>query len=105
MKQWMNGFGEITDIDKLDHQHLSNILWYNEIFRNWTLFNSRIQIVLELELMKRFGRIRLAWKPLPIPSEIEELKALGLINDNDDIVSYGEVIGSIKHLNNNDNEK
>lgn len=33
MKKWQTTLGEVKKISELDHQHLSNILWFNEVLK------------------------------------------------------------------------
>jgi len=51
-------------------------------------------------LTRRFNGLRLEWKPLPIPNEIETLRKMGLINSNGDIIFKGCKIGTINHIGN-----
>lgn len=102
---WTTALGKKTKFSELDHQHLSNILWFNEVFHNFSRYNNDPQFLLGLELEKRFQGKRLLWKPLPIPTEIEELKTMGLITSDGDIIGNrgcglmeGKIIGNIIHL-------
>jgi hypothetical protein len=52
----------------------------------------------DLVLTRRFDGIRLEWRPLPIPNEIETIREMGLINENGDIVFKGNKIGTINHI-------
>jgi len=36
-------------LSELDDQHLSNILWFNEVFNGWTRDNSEVHFLMELE--------------------------------------------------------
>jgi hypothetical protein len=97
MAYWTTALGKRRKFDKIGHQHLSNILWFKEVFNKATSSNDRAYRELWLELHNRYAGKRLLWKPLPIPTEIETLKAMGLIINND-IVFQGKKIGSIKHI-------
>jgi hypothetical protein len=97
MGYWTTALGKRRKFDKIGHQHLSNILWFKEVFNKATYSNDGAYRELLKELDYRFGGVRKPWKPLPIPTEIETLKAMGLIINND-IVFQGKKIGSIKHI-------
>jgi hypothetical protein len=97
MGYWTTALGKRRKFDKIGHQHLSNILWFKEVFNNANLDNDRAYRELQVELYNRYAGKRLLWKPLPIPTEIETLKAMGLIINND-IVFQCKKIGSIKHI-------
>lgn len=104
---WTSALGEKKLFSEIDHQHLSNILWFNEVFdnRNRTRYNEEVQFLLELELSKRFSGkydlgIRLSWKPLPIPNEIRWIKKITLIDSSGNIYYKGSCIGSISHIPN-----
>ena len=68
--KWQSALGEIKMISEIDHQHLSNIIWFREIFNNKNKVNCDVQIELVRELQRRFDGVRLPWKPLPVPNEI-----------------------------------
>ena len=108
--EWTNYYGVTKKTSELDDQHLCNMMWYAEVFLGWTRETYPL-FVLRLEWHGRCqdkagrqlndGEIeRLPWKPLPIPREIEELKRLGMVKDNGDIVRDNEVIGTITHIEN-----
>lgn len=97
MRKWTTALGKRRKFDKIGHQHLSNILWFKEVFNKANSNNDRAYRELWLELYNRYDGIRKPWKPLPIPTEIETLKSMGLIIDND-IIFQGKKIGSIKHI-------
>lgn len=97
MGYWTTALGKRRKFDKIGHQHLSNILWFKEVFNKANSDNDRAYRELCLELHNRYAGKRLLWKPLPIPTEIETLKSMGLIINND-IVFQGKKIGSIKHI-------
>jgi hypothetical protein len=104
---WQTGFGVVKEFSELDHQHLSNILWFREVFDNNNRDNSDVQMELTRELQRRFEGVRLPWKPLPIPNEIRCLNEMGLIRENGDIIGNagtlqrrGTVIGSVAHIKN-----
>jgi len=101
---WETALGKRCKISELDIQHLSNILWFNEVFNGTNRFNSSVHLKIELELEKRYpekdaNNIRLKWKPLPIPSEIKWIKKYCKVNlDNGDIWWNGDIIGSLSHI-------
>jgi hypothetical protein len=104
---WTDANGVKTPFNELSHQHLSNILWYYEVF--YILPTGRVSIITELqsELERRFNGNRRFWKPIPVLSEIEDLKNMGLINETGHIIGNrhcgihcGKVIGSIHHIEN-----
>jgi hypothetical protein len=97
MRYWTTALGKRRKFDKIGHQHLSNILWFKEVFNKATYSNDGTYRELLKELDYRFGGKRKPWKPLPIPTEIDGLIQLGLIV-NEDIVFKGRKIGSIKHI-------
>jgi len=102
---WQNALGEIKRFSKIDHQHLSNILWFREIVNQVDFARSEISRSLQRELEKRFNGVRLPWKPLPIPNEIRWIREKTHIRPNGDILGNidtpdfcGDVIGSISHI-------
>ena len=97
MGYWTTALGKRRKFNKIGHQHLSNILWFKEVFNKANSGNDRAYRELWLELHNRYAGKRLLWKPLPIPTEIETLKSMGLIINND-IIFQGKKIGSIKHI-------
>jgi hypothetical protein len=99
-RTWHTATGENIPFDKLDHQHLSNIIWYYRL-----LFNHEHKIMINL-LNERFEFKLLDFKPLPIQGEIRALHLKGLILNNGDIImSIGgfekyAVVGSVTHIEN-----
>jgi hypothetical protein len=98
MRYWTTALGKRKRFNRIGHQHLSNILWFKEVFNGATTINDRAYGELLLELRVRYNGKRKPWKPLPIPNEIDWLVQMGLII-NDDIIFKGTKIGSIKHIN------
>jgi hypothetical protein len=105
--KWRSFDGTVKEFKDIDIQHLCNILWFNEVFRGWNRYNSAAQFALGLELATRNNDIRLMWKPLPIPSEIEDLVKMGLVKNDGSIIGNqncaiyeGKKIGSITHIEN-----
>lgn len=98
MKYWTTAAGEKIHIHDLDHQHLSNILWFLEIFWDLNSCNSSSHRTLKLELDSRFGGNRLDWKPLPIPGEVRKIKELCLVDNSGRIWKHGKCIGTVSHI-------
>ncbi len=108
---WTNFYGVSKTTSELDDQHLCNMLWYAEVFLVRTRYNSNPHFILRLEWHQRCndkagkalsdGEIeRLPWKPLPIPTEIEELRRLKMIDEEGNIIFEGKTIGTITHIEN-----
>lgn len=102
---WTSAEGKKTSFFELDHQHLSNILWFNEVFNHYSRYNNDPQFLLGLELERRFDGKRLPWKPLPILDEVNDLINMKLITPDGDIIGNrgcglmeGKIIGSIRHI-------
>lgn len=95
-RYWISANGKRRKFSKIGHQHLSNILWYKEIFNNVSCDGVYRELNKQIHL--RFNGIRLKWKPLPISNEIDSLYEMGLINNYGYIVYHNEIIGSIKHI-------
>ena len=97
---WYTFDGRFVSFDEVTHQHISNAIWFNEVFNNRTKSNDKFMRQVDWALTRRFNGLRLEWKPLPIPQEIETLRARGLINSNGDIIFKGNKIGTINHIQN-----
>jgi hypothetical protein len=102
---WTSALGEKIPFSEIGHQHLSNILWFSQVFHNIDRYNSKIMFLLGLELHKRFNGEKLEWRPLPLSWEVPELFRLGLINIFGDIIGNkncnlfaGKKIGTITHI-------
>lgn len=95
--EWTSAYGIKTPINELDHQHLSNIIWYGKVFNSFTKL---ITLALMDQIDERFNGVLLPWKPLPIPFEVSTLRGMRMIDENDNIVYNGEIIGDIKHITN-----
>jgi len=109
---WYTFDQKFVSFDEVSHQHISNAIWFSEVFNNRTKSNDKFMEQADWVLTKRFDGVRLPWKPLPIPKEIETLKQMGLITKkgyilgNSNTPSFnGKVIGSINHINNKTNDK
>jgi len=99
--KWTTFEGKVVDLSTMDHQHLSNIYWYNKIFT----YKSATYAIAELK--KRFNGEILEYKPLlRFKQEIDGLRQKGLLKwvDNDGYsvgtITYdGRVIGTIMKVN------
>ena len=97
---WYTFDNRFVSFDKVSHQHISNAIWFNEVFNNRTKSNDKFMAQVDWTLTRRFNGLRLEWKPLPIPKEIETLRKMGLIDSNGDIIFKGSKIGTINHIEN-----
>jgi hypothetical protein len=104
--KWHTADGRILDFNDIPHQHLSNIIWFNRVFRGYTRMNY-IDFELNMVLQRNYNGVLLPWLPLPIEGEIKALIKMGLILNNGSIIGNqytplkeGKVIGSITHINN-----
>lgn len=98
---WEKFDGKRRRIKYIGHQHLSNILWFYEVFHGikpYTFTSNYVLNQLQDELVKRYNGVRLKFKPLPIPGEIDFLYRKGLIDNRKNIVLNGKIIGSIRHI-------
>jgi len=97
-KIWTNALGKKTKFSELNHQHLSNIIWFNKVFAG--NHESYADILLTQELRERFDDRLLEWKPLPIPSEIEWIHRTTIVDQYGNIFWQGTKIGSLSHIEN-----
>jgi hypothetical protein len=97
---WYAFDGRFVTFDEVSHQHISNAIWFNEVFNNRTKSNDKFMRQVDWALTRRFNGFRLEWRPLPIPNEIETLRKMGLINSDGDIIFKGCKIGTINHIGN-----
>ena len=97
MGYWTTALGKRKRFDEISHQHLSNILWFQEVFHGEVVKKTQSYRELTSELNRRCDGKRKLWKPLPIPNEITFLYNRGMINGMD-IILNGKKIGSIKHI-------
>ena len=97
----MSAAGVKTDLGKIDHQHLSNIIWFCRVFHDWDNVSGwqMTRNVIHYELHSRFDNVLLAWEPLPIPNEIELIKEYCCVDKDNNIVWNGNIIGSLSHIN------
>ena len=95
-------------LTEIDDQHLSNILWFFEVFHNEHKNGSEILSAIYSELSKRNVE-RLSWKPLPVLDEIQRLYKMGMIDStNGNIIKlnssdlgntrFYKIIGNISHI-------
>lgn len=92
--------GEVKDFDKLEHQHLSNIYWFNKILN---LFEPQ-NIITKIE--KEFNGEILPYRPHPdFKQEILSLEKKGYLvwRTNEKLIadiSYkGKIVGEFKTRN------
>ncbi len=99
---WTTMDGNIIPFNELTQQHISNILWFFEIFHNATRYNSKVMFEMGLLLHKNYDGKRLDWKPLPVEREIQTLIDMKMITRNGDIIikefKITKVIGTITHI-------
>lgn len=91
--KWTTFYGAAIEISDLSHQHLSNILWYFNL-----VLDRKPTELIQLELNKRFGGIKLPYHPLvSFPYELDVLEAKGFIQNrlNSDVVVNGQWVGKI----------
>lgn len=92
---WGTFYGSEIKFKDLSHQHLSNILWYHEL-----VLECRAHPMLQAELDKRFGGIKLPYQPMiSFTQEINTLvqKRYTSGEPNADIVVNGKWVGCIKY--------
>lgn len=95
MSHWTTYYGQAIDFNKMSHQHLSNITYYNRL----VLGEEPPRVIIN-ELEHRFGGIILPYHPLiSFTREIEILKAKGHTTGepNADIFNKGIWIGKINY--------
>lgn len=98
MGYWTSALGRRKRFNKIGRQHLSNILWFKEVFNNSTIWNDRAYSELLHELNTRYEGKRLPWKPLPIPNEVQWIKETCRVDNDMNIWFKGNKIGSLKHI-------
>lgn len=93
--QWTTFYNRSIDINKLSHQHLSNILWYFKL-----VLERRASPEVEAELYTRFGGIQLPYSPLlSFNYEIDTLMKKGYITNvtDSDIIVDGRWVGKLNY--------
>jgi hypothetical protein len=116
--KWGSFDGRSKEIEDLDDQHLSNILWYYHLLIPDCTIKDRVIVEIGLELLDRLGEwcdgteekpyrhctstikdVILPYRPMVnFSREIEALKSKGYIKGiglNEDIIVNGEVIGQV----------
>lgn len=87
--------GKVINHEEIPHQHLSNILWFNEIFYpvECKEMNKEYEELLQL----KFDGVRLSYKPrADFQSEIYALEKSGMLvgeGINKNVVKDGKIIG------------
>jgi len=90
---WRTWDGRMVDFLNINHQHLSNIHYYQNLIHPELYPKSQKEFIRTL-LLHRFGRI-LPYHPHPnFMYEREMLSKLGYLKNNVDIVVHGQKIGS-----------
>ena len=95
---WTTALGERKRRGERDHQHLSNIIWFNRVFNGRTRTNCAVMASMADRLTDAFKGDLLPWRPLPIPREIGWLRNAGLLDTEGNIVFQGDIIGSVRHI-------
>lgn len=98
--KWGSFDGRSKEIEDLDDQHLSNILWYYHLLIPECSIKDRTYKIISEEIIRRFGELKpLPYRPMVnFTREINELKRKGYIKGiglNEDIIVDGEVIGQV----------
>lgn len=95
MSHWVTNYGEKIIFEKLSHQHLSNITYYDKL----VLGQPTHEVILE-QIQKRFGGIILPYQPLiSFRFEINTLVEKGYTSGEPDAHIYvdGKWVGQIKY--------
>lgn len=94
----MTFYGRAIDYSDLSHQHLSNIMWFNEILLSrWCNSEDPYAIY---ELNNRFGGIRLPYKPMhSFVAEVDSLLRRGYITNTteSDVIVDGKWVGKLSY--------
>ena len=98
--RWNSFDGCNKEIEDLDDQHLSNIVWYYFLLVPNSEIKDRTLVTIYNEITRRFGEFKiLPYRPMvDFTREIEALKDKGYIKGiglNEDIIVDGEVIGQV----------
>jgi len=99
-------YGKEINYKDLSHQHLSNIIWYNQITDGSISFTPTKNAIKESidehnEIKERFGGIVLPYKPLvSFPAEIDQLERHEYLKPivgtlDSDIIVDGKWIGKV----------
>ena len=100
--------GRKTNLDEMDHQHLSNIYWFNRILNN--VLPNRLTLITNITNTK-FEGVILPYRPHPdFKGEVDRLEYLGLFKWNDqkteaEIWYEGKLVGFFKTRQHERDEK
>lgn len=75
---WRDYYGNEALLKNLKHQHLCNVYYFTKFFHGDTYADFHLII---LEILEDRNLALLPWKPLPIPREIEQIRAMGCLTD------------------------
>ncbi len=91
-RSWTTWEGRRLTVEQIDHQHLSNIYWFNVLLYN------RVYLFVVEELQKRFNGVLLPYRPdVRFDNEIRSLDKKGFLFEGGRLIQYnGVVIGEIK---------
>lgn len=93
--KWRTGTGKEIPMDEIDHQHLSNIIWFYKL-----LVEREPHKLINHLFVTKFKCHQLPFKPLPIPNELADLYRKGYLKDDGRIVYSNSVIGDVLHIPN-----
>ena len=98
MTKWGSFNGKTHTVETMNHQHISNIVWYYKLLVGATQREKTLKIIMA-EIGSRFDGEVLPYRPMDsFKIEIDELRRKGYIQDNglnEDIVVDGEKIGEV----------
>jgi hypothetical protein len=98
MTKWGSFNGKTHTVETMDHQHISNIVWYYKLLVSATRRESTLNLIMS-EIQRRFDGEVLPYKPMDsFKMEIDALRRKGYIQNNglnEDIVVDGEKIGQV----------
>lgn len=87
--------GRIVKLSEMDHQHLSNWIWYSKLVLELEDDSETMQPFRD-ELKRRFNSIVLPYKPKrDFHYEIANLALKGYLTHNEKIVVDGKVVGQV----------
>lgn len=99
-KKWTTYEGVVKEISSIDHQHLSNIIYFMN-YVNPGFYSEEIKLRMRIELDKRFNNILLSWKPKKeFLNEISFLQQKGWLfkkekDDGYNIIINNEWVGEL----------
>jgi hypothetical protein len=98
MSKWGSFNGKTHTVETMDHQHLSNIVWYYKLLVGQSHRERTVKLIM-CEIENRFEGVVLPYRPMDnFKMEIEALRSFGYIKGNglnEDIIVDGEVIGRV----------